>query len=557
MIIKSIYVDAWQPPIEELRVIQEEAEGREILVTVIGADGQPLDLTGKTVSAYMEKPDGTIIFNTCEVDGATVTITLTYQMMAVSGCSKLFELQIIDTNSHTFKVTLPTLRIVPSNYDGAIESTNEFSRLSDALAHIDDATQDAETATGSANNAASAANSAAETATNAASAANTAAGAANTAAGTANTAAETATNAATAATNAASSASSAAETATNAANSATSAANAANTAAGAADTATSAANSAASSANSAASAATSAVETATNAANAATTAAGAANTAAGTANTAAGTATDAATAANSAASSATSAANAANTAADRANDIADDIDAHIASVAVQKSGDTMTGALNLNVPLAIASGGTGSNTSSGAFSNIVSPGGVMTGALTMNNNVSVNSKLSDGTTANLIGRNTANNLWIGTADEGVMEKQGSVYLATSDTGNAYVSRNNVRDKILDYGFVGKLLWEGNWSSGTISIPETSQYTLFMMYTLTSTGSNMATPILGMKYNTSWIRGPGAYNSSTTLFISTVAITLSGNSWELQQVISNNFTSDVKSNIIISRIYGLI
>lgn len=466
MIIKSIYVNAWQSPIEELRVIQEEAEGREIAVTVIGADGQPVDLAGKTVSVYMEKPDGTIIFNACEVDGSTATITLTYQMMAVSGCSKLFELQIIDTNSHTLKVTLPPLRIVPSNYDGAVESSSEFSALSELIIDTQAAIQNAETATTAANNAA-------ETATNAAGTATTAAGTANSAASAANTAA------------------------------------------------------------------------------------GTANTAAGTANTAAGTATEAATEANNAASSATSAASAANTAADRADEIADNIDSHIASVAVQKSGDTMTGALNLNVPLAVASGGTGANTASGAFSNIVSPGGEMTGALTMNNNVSVNSKLSDGTTANLIGRNTANNLWIGTADEGVMEKQGSVYLATSDTGNAYVSRNNVRDKILDYGFVGKLLWEGNWSSGTISIPETSQYTLFMMYTLTSTGSAMTTPILGMKYNTSWIRGPGAYNSSTTLFISTVAITLSGNSWELQQVISNNFTSDVKSNIIISRIYGLI
>lgn len=557
MIIKSIYVNAWQSPIEELRVIQEEAEGREIAVTVIGADGQPLDLTGKTVSAYMEKPDGTIIFNTCEVDGATVTITLTYQMMAVSGCSKLFELQIIDTNSHTFKVTLPTLRIVPSNYDGAIESTNEFSRLSDALAHIDDATQDAETATGSANNAASAANSAAETATNAASAANTAAGAANTAAGTANTAAETATNAATAATNAASSASSAAETATNAANSATSAANAANTAAGAADTATSAANSAASSANNAATAATSAVETATNAANAATTAAGAANTAAGTANTAAGTATEAATEANNAASSATSAASAANTAADRADEIADNIDSHIASVAVQKSGDTMTGALNLNVPLAVASGGTGANTASGAFSNIVSPGGEMTGALTMNNGVAIFGKLSDGNVATLITRHTSDNIWIGSANAEGALNQGSIYLATNDTGNAYVSRNNVRGKILDYGFVGKLLWEGKWSSGAVSVPDTSQYKLFMIYTQTATGTAMATPILGMKYNNSWLRGVGGYNSASALYISTVAITLSGNTWTISQVISNNLGSGSKTDVTITDIYGLI
>lgn len=191
------------------------------------------------------------------------------------------------------------------------------------------------------------------------------------------------------------------------------------------------------------------------------------------------------------------------------------------------------------------------------FDSIVSPGGEITGALTMNNNVSVNSKLSDGTTANLIGRNTANNLWIGTADEGVMEKQGSVYLATSDTGNAYVSRNNVRDKILDYGFVGKLLWNGTWSSGSVTVPDTSQYRLFMIYTQTATGDAMATPILGMKFNNSWLRGVGGYNSASALYISTVAITLSGNTWTVSQVISNNLGSGSKTDVTITDIYGLI
>lgn len=191
------------------------------------------------------------------------------------------------------------------------------------------------------------------------------------------------------------------------------------------------------------------------------------------------------------------------------------------------------------------------------FDSIVSPGGEITGALTMNNNVSVNSKLSDGTVANLIGRNSSNNLWIGTADEGVMEKQGSVYLATSDTGNAYVSRNNVRDKILDYGFVGKLLWEGTWSSGTISIPETSQYKLFMFYTETTSGGTMGTPILGMKHGNTYLRGVGGYNSSSALYISGVAITLSGNTWTFVECVSNNFGTDAKSDIVIVKIYGLI
>lgn len=136
MILYSITVNAWQPPYGRLRVIQEEANGREIAVTVIGADGQPINFTGKTVSVYLEKPDGTKIYNTCAVSGSTVTISLSAQMTAVYGISNLFELHIVDAESHTLKVTLPPLCIIPSNYDGAIESSNEFSALSEALANV-------------------------------------------------------------------------------------------------------------------------------------------------------------------------------------------------------------------------------------------------------------------------------------------------------------------------------------------------------------------------------------------------------------------------------------
>ena len=88
----------------------------------------------------------------------------------------------------------------------------------------------------------------------------------------------------------------------------------------------------------------------------------------------------------------------------------------------------------------------GEATQADAFSNIVSPRRQDDGALTMNNNVSVNSKLSDGTVANLIGRNSSNNIWIGTADDGAMQKQGDIFLATSADWYAYVSRNDVRTK---------------------------------------------------------------------------------------------------------------
>ena len=185
MVYKEIEIDStWQQPLGEIRVIQEEADGRELRIYLYD-NGSPLDLTGKTVSVYIQKPDNTMIYNSCEVEGNQATVTLTLQMMAVSGLTKLCELQIIDTDNHTLKVTLPPLRIIKSNYDGAIESTDEFSRLAEAL-------NEANNATGIANEAADKANEAAQSANTAAQAANTAAQSANTAADAATSAAESA-----------------------------------------------------------------------------------------------------------------------------------------------------------------------------------------------------------------------------------------------------------------------------------------------------------------------------------------------------------------------------
>ena len=185
MVYKEIEIDStWQQPLGEIRVIQEEADGRELRIYLYD-NGSPLDLTGKTVSVYIQKPDNTMIYNSCEVEGNQATVTLTLQMMAVSGLTKLCELQIVDTDNHTLKVTLPPLRIVKSSSVGAVESTDEFSRLAEAL-------NEANNATGIANEAADKANEAAQSANTAAQAANTAAQSANTAADAAATAAESA-----------------------------------------------------------------------------------------------------------------------------------------------------------------------------------------------------------------------------------------------------------------------------------------------------------------------------------------------------------------------------
>lgn len=185
MIYKQITLNPWEPPLGEIRVIQEEADGRDLIINLIDDNGTPLDLTGKTVSIYIQKPDNTMIYNSCEVEGNQATVTLTLQMMAVSGLTKLCELQIVDTDNHTLKVTLPPLRIVKSSSVGAVESTDEFSRLAEAL-------NEANNATGIASEAADKANEAAQSANTAAQAANTAAQSANTAADAATSAAESA-----------------------------------------------------------------------------------------------------------------------------------------------------------------------------------------------------------------------------------------------------------------------------------------------------------------------------------------------------------------------------
>ena len=168
----------------------------------------------------------------------------------------------------------------------------------------------------------------------------------------------------------------------------------------------------------------------------------------------------------------------------------------------------------------IENGGTKGATRQEAFNNIVAPGGTMTGKLNFNNNLGINALLSDGTTAGMIGRNEHNNLWLGSATN---EAQGDVFLATNSSGNAFVSRNNVRTKILDYGIVGKTLWTGSWAVGEAkTIDGASDYTLF----LAASGAN-ATPVL-LYRNGTRISGGGFYPSGSNNWSNLLSFTISEN-----------------------------
>ena len=88
MVYKQIELDVWNPPFGEIRVIQEEADGRELLIRLFD-NGAPLDLTGKKVSIFIRKPDDTIIYNACTVsENTAAAIHTESNPAAVTYCKK-------------------------------------------------------------------------------------------------------------------------------------------------------------------------------------------------------------------------------------------------------------------------------------------------------------------------------------------------------------------------------------------------------------------------------------------------------------------------------------
>ena len=145
MVYKEITVDVWRKPNEEVRVIQEEAEGRALVVHVFDS-AAPLDLSQKSVFVYIQKPDDKLIYAQAQVSGNTASIALTGQMMSAYGRTKLCELEVVGNRGQVLKITLPVLYIVKSAYHDAIESTNEFSVLTENLQKVQSAVQKAESA---------------------------------------------------------------------------------------------------------------------------------------------------------------------------------------------------------------------------------------------------------------------------------------------------------------------------------------------------------------------------------------------------------------------------
>lgn len=145
--------------------------------------------SGATANIYIKKPSGAQIYNSCTISENDVTVQPTTQMFAESG-KQFGQLQILSGQKilESFLILFDIEKSIVD--DDAIESSDEFTALEEAMTSIGDSLADAQQAVEDAQQAVSNANTAIDTVNTAASAANTAATAANNAATAANNAAQ-------------------------------------------------------------------------------------------------------------------------------------------------------------------------------------------------------------------------------------------------------------------------------------------------------------------------------------------------------------------------------
>lgn len=135
---KKVDIDVSKDLYNPIQVKQSD-NARYLLFRILD-NGVPFDLSNKTVRVYGLKPDGTKVFNNLTIINAArglAELQLTTQMLVKPGCLKL-ELVIYEATDilSTTKFDIDIISCIRD--DGAIESTNEFSALTVALAKADE-----------------------------------------------------------------------------------------------------------------------------------------------------------------------------------------------------------------------------------------------------------------------------------------------------------------------------------------------------------------------------------------------------------------------------------
>lgn len=141
MVTKEISLKVWEENQVLIYAVQGEVDSRKLEVLFTEQDGNNLNLSGKRVTFYAVKPDGTKIYNDCSIEGSAATITLTSQMVSVLGILEC-EFQIFDSNDLLLKVNgLKIIVTSKGDFSEAVESTSEYNALTNALTKAEEYSQ--------------------------------------------------------------------------------------------------------------------------------------------------------------------------------------------------------------------------------------------------------------------------------------------------------------------------------------------------------------------------------------------------------------------------------
>lgn len=144
MINDSLILNANSKSVKTLiHAVQGENGSRIFDFTVIGTDGEILNLSDCEANFYVSKNDGTVSMLPTVISENSAQVTLTQQACAVSGDNDCW-LQIIKANETAeLRVDNLVLRVQKCNFDGAVESSNEFVTLTQKIVEANEAIKNA------------------------------------------------------------------------------------------------------------------------------------------------------------------------------------------------------------------------------------------------------------------------------------------------------------------------------------------------------------------------------------------------------------------------------
>lgn len=133
---ENIALQAWRKDISYiLHAVQGESDSRTFNFILYDQTGAVISLTGKTVAFYVQKPDGNIVMLATTTSGSTISVTLTLQACAVPGVMPCW-IQLVDENGDDLRVDSLLLEVQACDFDGAVESSSEFTALQEALGDV-------------------------------------------------------------------------------------------------------------------------------------------------------------------------------------------------------------------------------------------------------------------------------------------------------------------------------------------------------------------------------------------------------------------------------------